>query len=166
MKPPPDKTLQHALRFLKRKLLSRQELAEKLLARQYEEADVLRVLDLLTQKNILNDKRLADDRALVSAGRKVGRHNVTRKLDRAGIDESVAQRAVEGAYEVVDEAKAARELLDRKLHSMRGLPLITQHRRAFGFLLRRGYDEQIVHQVIEELLGPACDLTDTGEVEE
>jgi regulatory protein len=153
-----DKILQHALRFLKRRLLSKQELAKKLLDRHYQESEVLRIVELLAAKNILNDARLAEDRASAGVNRKAGRHQVARKLTEAGIDEAVTSRAVEGAFDTVDEAKVARQLLARKLPGMSRLPRIAQYRRAMGFLLRKGYDEEIARNAVDELVGTADDI--------
>jgi regulatory protein len=151
--PVPEKCLAHAMRFLKRKLLSEHELAEKLLVRHYPEADVIATLAKLRAMGYLNDKRLADDRALVGVNRKVGRHKVRRKLDAAGIDPTTANDAVEDAYSTTDEARTAREILLAKKPQFDRVDRTTAHRRAFGLLMRRGYGEDETRRAIDEVLG-------------
>ncbi|MFT3786724.1 MAG: RecX family transcriptional regulator [Tepidisphaeraceae bacterium] len=155
--PSSDKCFKHALRFLKTRLLSRHELAEKLLARSYAEADVLATLDRLEKLGYLNDKRLAEDRALTGVNRKVGRHKVRRKLDAAGIDGTLAHDAVEEAYSTVDEPKTAREILLARKKQYDGLDLVTARRRATGLLLRRGFDDDVIRPALDEVLGPIDD---------
>lgn len=147
------KCLAHAMRFLKRKLLSERELAEKLLARDYAEADIQATLEKLCAMGYLNDKRLAEDRALTGVNRKVGRHKVRRKLDAAGIDETLAHDAVEDAYAETDEAKTAREILLARKPQFDRVDLITARRRAFGLLMRRGFGEDETTRAIDEVIG-------------
>jgi regulatory protein len=156
----PAKCLQHAMRFLKRKLLSEHELAGKLLARDYAEAEVARTLDRLRAMGYLNDKRLAEDRALIGVNRKVGRHKVTRKLNAAGIDQTLAHDAVEDAYSTTDEARTAREILLAKKPQFDRVDRPTAHRRAFGLLMRRGFGEDETRLAINEVLGELHDASD------
>ncbi len=155
--PEPDKCLAHAMRFLKRRLLSERELAERLLKRDYAEAEVLATLEKLRALGYLNDKRLAEDRALTGVNRKVGRHKVRRNLDAAGIDETLAHDAVEDAYSETDESKTAREILLAKKPQFDRLDLLTARRRAFGLLMRRGFGEDETTRAIDEVLGTPDD---------
>ncbi len=155
--------LRHALQFLKRRLLTKQELADKLLARSYSPAEVQAVIEQLEAKNILNDKRLAEDRAATLVARKNGRHNATRKLAAAGIRDETVRRAVEAAYDSADEASMIRQLLTKKLAGFEKLDGHTRYRRAFGLLLRKGFDEDAIRSGITEVLGIDADDADPSE---
>lgn len=144
---------EHAIRFLKRRLLSRQELAEKLLARNYAEADVLEAIEKLSRLGFLDDKRIAESRALDGVSRKRGRHDVRRKLDRAGVDETLSHDAVEETYAAADEPAMARELLRKRSAGWANLEPAAKYRRAVGLLLRRGFDDEIIRPAIADVLG-------------
>ena len=148
----------HALRFLKRQLLSTSELRIKLEKKGFESSEIDSVITDLTKKNFLNDARLAEDRSRIGVTRKLGRHQVKRKLDQAGIDSEVSRDAVESTYEYVDEASLARELLRKRLNSFSKLKPEAAYRRAVGLLLRRGYDDEIIRPAIAEVLGIDPDI--------
>jgi regulatory protein len=149
--------LAHAMQFLKRRLLTEQELTQKLLARNYNPVDVAQVIAELKRKNLINDARLAEARARAIADRKHGRHNATRKLSDAGIDDASVVRAVEETFEPIDELSVARQLLKKKARSWSGLPEETRYRRATGLLLRKGYDNDVIRTAIRDELGIESD---------
>jgi regulatory protein len=143
---------QHALRFLKRRLLTERELTDRLAARAYSPADIEAAIGRLRDKGFLNDARLAEDRAATLVTRRHGRHSATRKLDAAGVDDDVVRRVVEKTFEPIDELAMAREILRKKSRSMAGLDDPTRYRRAFGVLLRKGYDEELIRTAIRDEL--------------
>ena len=104
---------------------------------------------------------LIDDEAFASAwvrsrhrGRGLGRKAIAQELRRKGVAKEVADEAL---TEVDDEAEAqrARELVDRKLRTMRiAGPEDRQKagRRLIGMLARKGYPGSIVYPVVRTAL--------------
>jgi regulatory protein len=144
-----------ALRLLKARARSRQEILSAL-KRKGVPADILQtVLERLAGWGYLDDSRFAKDRALalLREGR-LGGAGVLRKLEQHGIPESLARSAISAAETELgsDPKQSARAALAK-----RGLagPLDGPKRaRAFRLLASRGFAEG----VIESLLGdPALD---------
>lgn len=142
-----------ALTMLKRGLKTRLELARKLDAKGHSESDIEQTILRLEAVGFVNDARLADDRAQIAVSRSLGRHKVERKLAQAGVDDAAIRASVDRAYDPVDEARVARELLQARLPQYQKLDAVTAHRRAVGFLLRRGFSDEVVHAAVTEVLG-------------
>ena len=76
---------------------------------------------------------------------------LSQELRRKGVaDELIGQALAD--VEPDAERDRARELVDKRLASMRGLERIVQTRRLAGFLARKGYDSSVAFQVIREAL--------------
>jgi SOS response regulatory protein OraA/RecX len=151
--PEESRCYRDALTLLKRGLKTRLELARKLDAKGHSEADIEQTIARLEAVGFVNDARLADDRAQMAVGRAMGRHKVERKLADAGVDDAAVRASVDRAYDPVDEARMARELLQARLPQYRRVDAPTAHRRAIGFLLRRGFSEDITQAAVTEVLG-------------
>ncbi len=149
--------IQQSIRLLKTRALTSLELAERLEKRGYALAEIERAISECQARKWIDDAKVAEHRAMNALDKRAGRHKVHRQLDAAGVDESTRQRAIEKVYEPVDEARMARELLLARKPSFQRLDPATAHRRAFGLLMRRGYDQDIITPAIEEVLGPIPD---------
>jgi regulatory protein len=149
-----------ALTLLKRGLRTRLELARKLDAKGHDTAEIEQTIARLEAVGFVNDARLAQDRAQIAVGRAMGRHKIERKLAEAGVDDATIRKSVDQAYEPVDEARTARELLQARLPQYRRVDAFTAHRRAIGFLMRRGFGQDIVNSAVTEVLGELPDISD------
>lgn len=131
---------------------TRAELHETLSTRGIPEDVAERVLDRMTEVNLIDDAAYA--RAWVTsrqAGRGLARRALRQELQRKGIDPQVAGEALEQVDEQ-DERAAAAELVRRKLRSVRGLDRQVQTRRLAGMLARKGYDASVAFAVVKEAL--------------
>lgn len=146
--------IQQSIRLLKARALTGLELAERLEKRGYSHTDIERAITECKARKWIDDAKVAEHRAMNALDKRAGRHKVHRQLDAAGVEESTRQRAIEKVYEPVDESRMARELLLARKPSFQRLDPSVAHRRAFGLLIRRGYDEEVIRAVIDEILGP------------
>ena len=82
------------------------------------------------------------------------------ELRRKGIDDETAKEALE----LIDEesqVEAARELVRKKIRSLRRVDRTTATRRLVGLLARKGYGGSIAYGVVKEELDGAA-FTDDG----
>lgn len=147
------------LRQLAARPRSRHELAGTLRRRGVADDVAEHVLDRLTAVGLIDDDAFAA--ALVASARQnrgLARRGLEAELRRRGVDPEVATGALTGLDEADDEA-AARELAERRLGTMAGLPTETRMRRCVAFLGRRGYPMELAVRVVSELL----DVSDEDE---
>ncbi|KAF0648804.1 MULTISPECIES: recombination regulator RecX [Streptomyces] len=104
------------------------------------------------------DVGLIDDAAFAGAwvesrhhGRGLARRALARELRTKGVDSAVIDEAV-GRLDADREEATARELVQRKLRSTRGLDRDRRLRRLAGMLARKGYPEGLALRVVRRAL--------------
>ena len=152
-----DRILADAYRLLAHRARSRAELAARLHAKGHDEPAVQAVLERLSGEGLVDDQAfaaafVADKRRLAGWG--AGR--IARELDRLGVDADVVQS---GAAPVRrSHRRRARPGPRRAQH--RGParpPLDAARKRAFEFLVRRGYSTTVAYRTVREWSAGATD---------
>jgi regulatory protein len=139
------------LRLLEQRARSRAELAEALRKRDVPDDAAARVLDRYVEVGLIDDGALAASMAGAQhRERGLARRAVAAKLRQRGLADEI-----EDALTVIDdesERARARELVDRRLRSLGGLPADVQTRRLVGLLARKGYSSGVSYAVIREAM--------------
>ncbi len=144
-----------AMKYLKLRLHSRAELAEKLARRDYGRPLVKEVLDQLTGLGYVNDEQFAQALASSASGHKqYGRERARLELLQKGISEVIVERALDEVYNPADSAATIRALVKKHLPRLGRLDPTVARRRIIGMLLRRGFEEDMVQSIVEKLMGP------------
>lgn len=134
---------------------SRAELAAKL-AKKGVPTDVAeRLLTRFEEVGLVDDEAFA--RAWVQSrqvGKGLARRALAQELRRKGVDDRVAQEALD-EVDPDDELEAARTLVRRKMRSVERLDRDTAVRRLTGVLARKGYPPGVAIRVVREELETA-----------
>lgn len=150
--------LDRALRFIEMRRHGRSELADKLKRHEYGPTVIEAVLDDLTRMGYLDDEQFALEYIASAARRRqMGRRRAAMELAKKGIDRATADRALGQFYESHDDLAAARQLIEKKLPSLKRLDPQTARRRLTGQLLRRGFDYQAIKPLIDQFIGSDAD---------
>ena len=134
---------------------SRAQLADTLAQRGADPAVAERVLDRFEEVGLVDDAAYAE--VLVRsqrAGRGLARRALAQELRRKGVDDDTARAALDGIDEDAERA-LARDLVERKVRSVRGLPPEKQVSRLMGLLARKGYPGGLALSVVREVLADA-----------
>jgi regulatory protein len=110
------------------------------------------VLDRFTEVGLINDAAFAN--AWVESrhrGRGLGKRALAQELRRRGVDDELARDALE-ELDPEQEEQTARELVRRKLRSMRSLDRQVAMRRLLGMLARKGYPAGLAMTIIKQEL--------------
>ena len=158
----PEARLQHA-RDVAWKALNRRErtvaeLGRLLAAKRVEPSAIETVLAELREQGYLDDasyaQRFADDRRRLDAW---GAERIERRLLSLGIDRELIASAV-GEQDRAGEMEAALELLARRFPDPPSSP--RERDRAFGVLVRKGYDLELAHDALRRHAGVRDELFD------
>lgn len=142
-----------AMKFLQRRMHSRDELRRKLLRQDYTAGMLDEVLTDLARMGYIDDARFAKANAISAAEHKQhGRRRAMVELLRRGVERETARVAVEAVYETTDSLGIARKLAQKKAASLRRLDPLVARRRLAGMLARRGFEYDVVKPVIDEVL--------------
>jgi regulatory protein len=131
---------------------SRAELAQKLADRGTPTTVADEVLDRMEEVGLVDDVAFAD--AWVrsrTVTRGLSRRALAHELRGKGIDDDTARAALD---QVDDEAELAlaRDLVVRRLPTVRGLPPDKQMTRLVGMLARKGYSSGLAFRVVRDAL--------------
>ena len=150
-----EKTKKAALRLLAFRPRSESELRQRLAQKKLPADAIERTVDELRQSGMLDDEKFAKLYALSRIqSRAFGKDRVRRELSRRGLSGASVENAMR-SIEDIDEEAPARELAQKRLASMKGLPREAKKRRLHGALLRRGFSANVTFRVLDRLLGPS-----------
>ncbi|MFI9760344.1 recombination regulator RecX [Streptomyces sp. NPDC051963] len=140
------------LRLLTGTPRTRKQLAEALRKREIPDDAAEEVLSRFEEVGLINDSAFAE--AWVESrhhGRGLARRALAQELRTKGVDSTLIDEAVAQLDSEQEEA-TARELVDRKLRSTRGLDRDKRLRRLAGMLARKGYPEGMALRVVRRAL--------------
>ncbi|MFJ4622960.1 recombination regulator RecX [Streptomyces sp. NPDC088812] len=151
---PAERARAICLRLLTGTPRTRKQLADALSKREIPDDVAEEVLSRFEEVGLINDSAFAD--AWVESrhhGRGLARRALAQELRTKGVDSTLIDEAVSQLDSEREEA-TARELVDRKLRSTRGLDRDKRLRRLAGMLARKGYSQgmalRVVRQALEE----------------
>ena len=136
---------------------TRAELAAVLAEREIPDEVADEVLDRFTDVGLIDDAAFAN--AWVESrhrGRGLGKRALAQELRRRGVDDQLARDALD-ELDPEQEEETARELVRRKLRSMRSLDRQVAMRRLLGMLARKGYPGGLAMSVVKKELDAGHD---------
>lgn len=140
-----------ALRLLSFRPRSVAELRQRLKMKRYPAAAIDGVIETLTRQGLLDDEKFAtlftESRLYTKPS---GRRQIELDLKRKGVSNELISAAL-GELKDYDEKAAACELVTRRFEKMSGLSDEKKKTRVFGFLKRRGFDNEVIFGVIADL---------------
>jgi regulatory protein len=143
------------LRLLTGRARSRADLEAALVRRGVPEDSIRRVLDRYVEVGLVNDSAYAE---MVVRTRQqsqgLARRAIAQQLRTHGVSDDDAGEALD-SIQPEDEEARARELVERRIRSMRGVPREAQLRRLGGMLARKGYPAGIAARVVREIVDAA-----------
>ncbi len=148
-----DRVLSATTRWLGRRPRSRAQVQARLESRGVAPPMVQRLMQRLEELGLLDDAALGRELiAQITARRPAGAALLAAKLVQRGLSEELAQRlACEAGADPARTLAQALALARRRQTPWAGLPQASQARRLAGLLARRGFEEDIIHDVLAEL---------------
>jgi regulatory protein len=136
---------------------SRQQLSDKLAAKDVPADIATRLLDRFEEVGLIDDEAFA--RSWVASrgaagNRGLARRALAQELRRKGVEDDVARVALD-EIEPDDEEAAARALVRKKLRSLSRVDDTTATRRLVGMLARKGYGSGLAFAVVRDELRTA-----------
>ncbi len=150
-----DQALRDAMKRLNQRLWSTRRLARKLSELEHAPAIVQRVCDRLTELGVLDDAALGRSIIRAQLAQKpagpalLRRKLMQRGLERQLIDQLLTELRAEPTH---DPTAAALTLARKRWATLRKLPAPVAKRRLWGLLARRGFDLDVVQQVMEQVV--------------
>ena len=140
-----------ALRFLKIRPRSIVELKEKLEIKGFSEIEVETTIHDLIASGLLDDRAFTKSWINYRLARPFGFRRIILELKDKGVDHEIIEWAlaeVQGSY---NPDKVALELAQRRWQRLPDIDPIKKKKRVMDFLLRRGFEVDIVMRVLKKL---------------
>lgn len=126
----------------KRKVKNQEEISE---------AAVELLINKLKQKRLLNDEEFV--KAWVTArGKKYGKNRIKQELFEKGIDKEIINGIMNDESRIMGEEQVANQSLEKKIRLWKNLPALQFKKKAYDYLLRRGFEYETVKSIVEKLL--------------
>ena len=147
-----NKARRDAMQLLGRRAYSRGEVAQKLQKKGYDQATAMRIADELATDGWIDDEAYGQAIVEEAARRKPAAEELLlAKLQGRKIEPEAAKRIARAAVAGADPVDKALELSRDRLADWEPMPAEKAARRIAGMLARRGFDEQVVTDVIAKL---------------
>jgi len=125
-------------------------LARRLAEKGYEEKVICDTLDGLEKQGLLSDKKFAQDLvSQLTAGRPSGLKKISFELKRRGISSKIREEVL-SSITPEDEAACARQIGLARWERLERFEPEKRKKRVYDFLVRRGFDYQLVRDLIEK----------------
>ncbi|QDU72066.1 regulatory protein RecX [Mucisphaera calidilacus] len=154
-----DKAVSKARGYLSRRMHSRRQLDLKLNRAGFEPAIRREALDRLDTAGLLNDRLFAERLVEEWRGRRgAGPRLVRDKLRAAGVADAVINEVLtDEDCSQMNDASLAMDYAQRQLAGLARHPPEVQKRRLYGRMARRGYDAEVIREVVDRLIGEGSD---------
>ena len=130
-----------ALKMLARRELSEAQVRQRLARRGERQESIDEAVARLKSERSIDDERVAGAIARSQTSlRKRGRRRVLQQIEAAGIDKSVASRAVDEAFQDLDPDALLAASLEKRLRGRERIADDREFQRLFRYLSAQGFD--------------------------
>jgi len=135
-----------ALRWLARRELSEAQVRDRLTRRGHASNLIDAALVRLRNEHAIDDSRTAEAIARKELDiKRHGKERIRRQIERAGISSASARRAVDAAFEGLDENALLEASLAKRLRAGEGVQDDAQFQRLYRYLVGQGFDpDQVI----------------------
>jgi len=142
-----------ALHYRSYRPRSTKEIVEYLQKKGYDESHIQQAIRYLDDNMLLNDEEFARmfcrDKLTLKP---VGKSSMKQLLFKKGIDRDIAEKIIGELYTSESENALALKEGERKYKRVSTLPIVTQKKRIYEHLLRRGYDSSLSQKIVSQLV--------------
>lgn len=107
-------------------------------------------VQLMKRQGMINDEQFAKS-WMESRSKKYGPQRIKQELFQKGIEREIIDEVL-GKQVIDDSQKIAQKLLEKKIGRWKGLDSIQLRKKAYEFLLRRGFGYDLVQDIVENFI--------------
>ena len=127
--------------MLARRELSEAQVRQRLARRTHESTDIDDAVARLKQEGAIDDRRVAEAIARTEMSlKKRGRLRVKRKIQSAGINSSVAKRAIDETFDAIDADALLDAALAKRLRHGKMIADDREFNRLYRYLVGQGFE--------------------------
>ena len=143
-----------ALRFLKIRPRSIAEVKEKLAGKGFSSTEIEIVIHDLIMSGLLDDRAFTKSWINYRLARPFGFRRIIQELKNKDIDQEIIDQAMAEIDDSYSPEKIALDLAQRRWHRLPDIDPLKKKKRVMDFLLRRGFEADVIINVLKRLLRP------------
>lgn len=141
-----------AVNFCVKQPRTRREVLRLLERKNTKQETVDRVMRELMRQNLLRDKDVARRGVRRAERLKIGPLRTEADLAQRGVNRQEIQEEIEPVRDPQWQRQQAKNLAEKRLQRLEELDTQTQRRRLTDYLMRRGFEAEIVQEVVEQAI--------------
>jgi regulatory protein len=137
--------------FLSYRVRSEKEIRDKLKLKEISSGTIEKTILHLKELKLLDDEEFA--RQLVKeklSSKPAGKAVLKQKLYQKGVHADIINRVLEESINDTNEKDFVKEIFNKYFHKVKGLDIVKQRKKMFDYLARKGFDFEIIKEVINE----------------
>ena len=115
---------------------------------QHGELVVNATVNTLKKKGLIDDERFARD-WMQARSKKYGPLRIKQELFKKGINREIIEEVISSGFMSHDQ-EVPQKLLEKKMKVWKNLPYLELKKKAYEYLLRRGFEYSIVKETVEK----------------
>ncbi len=144
----------YSLKYLSYRPRSTKETIDALHRKKAPEDIVQKVITKLIELNLLDDQKFAiwwvDQRTTFKPK---GERVIKAELIQKGIPKEIIEEVISGLSSSESQTATAVQLLNKRVHRYKNIPLQEMREKMFNFLIHHGFDYDVAKSAIDEVLG-------------
>lgn len=138
------------LKMLARRELSEKQVRDRLARKGHEDDAIESAIARLREERALDDARVAEAIARTETSiRRRGKLRVRMQIQRAGIDTSIAKRAVDEVFGTIDDEALIEASLSKRLRGRETIADDREFQRLYRYLAGQGFESDRIMKVLE-----------------
>lgn len=134
--------------LLKVRQRSQYELGQRLKQKRYPAGVVRSLISYFKGLDLIDDRQFAHDWVRMRLSRNFGPHRIAFELRQKGIAETIIAGIIKKTGQDVNEETKVDEIAQKQFFKYRHLKHEIAQRRIYGYLLRRGFSENIIQKIV------------------
>lgn len=135
--------------MLARRELSEKQVRERLARKGHEEDAIDAAVARLRDERALDDARVAEAIARTETSiRRRGKLRVRMQIERAGIDKSIAKRAVDAVFDAIDDDALIEASLSKRLRGRETIADDREFQRLYRYLAGQGFESDRIMKLL------------------
>ena len=137
------------LKMLARRELSEYQIRQRLARKGYEPETIDDAVARLVGERALDDARVAEAIARTETSiRRRGKLRVQMQIQKAGIDKSIAKRAIDEVFGSIDDHALIEAALHRRLRGREEIADDREFQRLYRYLMGQGFDTDAIMKTL------------------
>jgi regulatory protein len=137
------------LKMLARRELSESQIRQRLARKGHSESDIDEAVERLRGERAIDDARVAEAIARTETSiRRRGKLRVRMQIQRAGIDQDLAKRAVDDVFSEIDDEELIEAALRKRLRHRETIANAREFQRLYRYLIGQGFESDRVMRTL------------------